>query len=66
MTGTVKFWNQLTGFGFVERDGEPDIFVHITALSGSGQVLCQGQRVSFDVLFDARTAKEKAVNVRLI
>ena len=65
-TGTVKL-DQLRGFGFIEReDGEADVFVHITAFSGSGQMLSQGQRVSFETVTDARTNKEKAVNVRLI
>ena len=66
-TGIIKHWNQLRGFGFIASDtGEPDIFVHISALTGSGQLLCEGQRVSFDIGTDARTNKEKAVNVRLI
>ena len=66
-TGIVKCWNQLRGYGFVRPDdGSPDVFVHITALSGAGQMLCEGQRISFDVGTDARTAKEKAVNVRVI
>ena len=66
-TGILKTWNQLRGFGFISRgNGEPDVFMHITALSGSGQMLSQGQLVTFDTVTDARTAKERAINVRLI
>ena len=55
----------IRGFGFIAReDGEPDVFVHVTSLSGSGTVLARGQRVLFDVGTDSRTGKEMAQNVR--
>ena len=48
--GTVKFWNEKKGFGFIKRDwDEADIWVHFSAISGTGQrSLKEGQRVSFD------------------
>ena len=50
-------WNQLRSFGFIARgNGEPDVFVHITALSGSGTLLAEGQRVSFDIGTNPATA----------
>jgi len=66
-TGTIKTWNSGRGFGFVQRDGgEPDVFVHVSAMAGSGKVLSEGQRVSFDVAVDARNGKLAASNVRVI
>jgi CspA family cold shock protein len=50
ITGTVKFFNETKGFGFIQQEGGPDIFVHVSALSSSGlQTLSEGQRVQFTV-----------------
>lgn len=50
MTGTVKFFNETKGFGFIKQDNGPDVFVHFSALSGSGfRTLTEGQRVQFTV-----------------
>lgn len=62
--GTVKFFNDMKGFGFVQRDdGGEDVFVHISALerSGMGQVT-QGDRLSFDIEIDRR-GKYSAANL---
>ena len=62
--GTVKFFNDMKGFGFVQRDdGGEDVFVHISALerSGMGQVT-QGDRLSFDIEIDRR-GKFSAANL---
>jgi cold shock protein len=62
--GTVKFFNDMKGFGFVQRDdGGEDVFVHISALerSGLGQVV-QGDRLSFDIEIDRR-GKFSAANL---
>ena len=50
-TGTVKWFNESKGFGFISPDdGGKDIFVHFSAISGDGfRTLKEGQKVSFDV-----------------
>jgi len=49
--GTVKWFNDSKGFGFIEQDGGKDVFVHHTAIQGSGfKSLEEGARVSFDVV----------------
>ncbi|WP_448871440.1 cold-shock protein [Desulfobulbus propionicus] len=48
--GTVKWFNDSKGFGFIEQDGGKDVFVHHTAIQGAGfKSLEEGARVSFDV-----------------
>ena len=48
--GTVKWFNEQKGFGFIEKDGGGDLFVHYSAIQASGfKTLAEGQRVSFDV-----------------
>jgi CspA family cold shock protein len=49
-TGTVKFFNAEKGYGFISRDGGEDVFVHYTAIQGSGyRALEEGQAVEFEV-----------------
>jgi CspA family cold shock protein len=62
-TGTVKFYNDQKGFGFIAPDnGGNDVFVHATALERSGMTgLSEGQKVSFDTAVDQRSGKT-AVN----
>ena len=57
--GTVKFFNTSKGFGFIAPDGgAKDVFVHVSAVEAAGlRSLNEGQRVSFDILPDARGAK---------
>ncbi|MEW6664239.1 MAG: cold-shock protein [Thermodesulfobacteriota bacterium] len=48
--GTVKWFNGQKGYGFIQQDGGPDVFVHHTAINGSGfKSLKEGDRVTFDV-----------------
>ena len=48
--GTVKWFNDAKGFGFISRENGADVFVHFRAITGSGfRTLQEGQRVSFDV-----------------
>lgn len=49
LTGTVKWFNEAKGFGFIERDGEPDVFVHYTEIIATGfRTLAEGASVEFD------------------
>jgi CspA family cold shock protein len=49
--GTVKWFNESKGFGFITRDNGPDVFVHFRAISGTGfKTLQEGQKVSFRVV----------------
>ncbi|MFM5906100.1 MAG: cold-shock protein [Novosphingobium sp.] len=63
-TGTVKFFNSMKGFGFITRDdGQPDAFVHISAVERSGlRGLNEGDRLEFDIEVDRR-GKYSAVNL---
>ncbi len=50
VTGTVKWFNESKGFGFIEQENGPDVFAHYSAISGSGfKTLAEGQRVEFNV-----------------
>ena len=49
-TGTVKFFNSQKGYGFISREEGDDVFVHFSAIEGTGyKSLEEGQRVEFDV-----------------
>jgi CspA family cold shock protein len=65
-TGTVKFFNSTKGYGFIAQDnGQPDVFVHISAVEGSGMhSLAEGRKVSFDIVKDLRTGKSAAQNLQ--
>ncbi len=50
VTGKVKFFNESKGFGFIEQENGPDVFVHFSAIQGDGfRTLTDGQSVSFTV-----------------
>ncbi|MEH6571288.1 MAG: cold-shock protein [Halioglobus sp.] len=50
ITGTVKWFNESKGFGFIEREDGPDVFVHFSAIKGDGfKTLAEGQKVEFSV-----------------
>ncbi len=49
-TGTVKWFNESKGFGFIQQENGPDVFAHFSAISGTGfKTLVEGQKVSFTV-----------------
>jgi CspA family cold shock protein len=66
ITGTVKFYNDMKGFGFIQpEDGSKDVFVHATALERAGiRSLAEGQKVSFDTAEDRRTGKIAVNNIQ--
>ena len=50
ITGTVKFFNETKGFGLIQQENGPDVFVHFSAIQGNGfRTLAEGQRVQFSV-----------------
>ena len=65
ITGTVKFYDDQKGFGFIQPDdGSKDVFVHATALERAGlRGLVQGQKVTFDTAEDRRSGKTAVNNI---
>ncbi|WP_096086268.1 cold-shock protein [Agaribacterium haliotis] len=50
VTGTVKWFNDSKGFGFIEQEGGPDVFAHFSAIQGDGfRSLAEGQQVQFKI-----------------
>ena len=66
-TGTVKWFNDQKGYGFIQPDqGGRDVFVHISAVERSGlSGLAEGMKVSYEVQADRRTGKESAANLKI-
>ncbi len=65
--GTVKFYNEHKGFGFIQPDGGgKDVYVHASALERAGMSgLAEGQKVIFDTQEDRRTGKTAVANIQL-
>jgi CspA family cold shock protein len=62
--GTVKWFNGEKGYGFIATEGSPDVFVHFSAITGSGyRSLEEGQKVEFDITQGQKGPQ--AANVRL-
>ncbi|ANO34828.1 cold-shock protein [Vibrio breoganii] len=50
VTGTVKWFNETKGFGFIQQENGPDVFAHFSAIQGDGfRTLAEGQKVEFVV-----------------
>ena len=64
-TGTVKWFNESKGFGFIKQDGGEDVFVHFSAIVGEGvKTLAEGERLEFDVVRGPKGLQ--AANVRRV
>ena len=64
-TGTVKWFSQEKGYGFLQQEGGPDVFVHHSSIEGSGfKTLNEGERVEFDIIEEPKGLKAQNV-VRL-
>jgi CspA family cold shock protein len=65
MKGTVKWFNNARGFGFIGRDNGPDVFVHYTAITSEGyKSLAEGDAVEFDI--EPGQKGPQAANVRKV
>ena len=66
-TGTVKWFNDSKGFGFITPDdGGKDLFCHHSSIQGAGyKSLKDGQKVSFDAVTDPRRGKTSAENLKV-
>jgi len=63
-TGTVKWFNATKGYGFIARDGAEDVFVHYSAINGSGyRALDEGQQVEFTVVAGEKGPQAQDVNL---
>ena len=63
VTGTVKWFNDEKGFGFIQREGGKDVFVHFSAILGSGRkTLIEGQQVTMDVVDGQKGPQAENVN----
>jgi CspA family cold shock protein len=65
--GTVKWFNDAKGYGFIEVEGGQDVFVHFSSIQGEGyRSLTEGDKVEFDVEDDRRGKGPRAANVVVI
>ncbi|MCC5825804.1 MULTISPECIES: cold-shock protein [Alkalimonas] len=64
ITGTVKWFNEDKGFGFIERAGGKDVFVHFRAINGTGRrTLLEGQQVTFEIVDGQKGPQAENVTV---
>ena len=61
--GTVKWFNEAKGFGFIQQEGGEDVFVHYSAITGDGfKTLAEGERLEYDIVNGPKGLQ--AANVR--
>ena len=67
-TGTVKWYNEEKGYGFIQPDGGgKDVFVHVSAVERSGmRGLNEGQKVSYELQTDKRSGRQSAGDLRAV
>jgi len=65
-TGTVKWFNDQKGYGFIEQsEGGNDVFVHISAVNQSGMhTLREGQKIEFEIRKDPKSGKDSATDLK--
>lgn len=64
LTGTVKWFDESKGFGFIEQQSGPDVFAHYSAISESGfKTLAEGQRVEFTVTQSQKGLQAETIQV---
>jgi len=64
LQGKVKWFNETKGFGFIEREGGKDVFVHFSAIRGEGfKTLAEGQAVEFEVTEGPKGPQAEGVTV---
>ena len=62
--GTVKWFNETKGYGFITPESDPDVFVHFRAIEGNGfKTLAEGQKVSFEVVQGQKGMQAERVQV---
>jgi cold shock protein len=62
ITGTVKWFNDAKGFGFIAREGGPDVFVHFSAIQSQGfKSLAEGDKVEFEIVQGQKGPQADAV-----
>ena len=63
VTGTVKWFNETKGYGFIAQEDGPDVFVHFSAIQGDGfKTLTEGQKVEFTVTDGQKGPQAENVN----
>ncbi len=61
-SGTVKWFNESKGFGFISQDSGPDVFAHYSEIAGEGfRTLHEGDRVSFEIVQGEKGPKAKNI-----
>ena len=66
ITGKVKWFNNAKGYGFIEREGGSDVFVHFSAVQGNGfRTLEEGQAVEFEIVGTMAPRQDAAVDLRM-